>query len=298
MKLDARALASASALLMALLYILCVLVVVLAPEAYTRRSEPCSTSRSAARPRSPGVTSPPGWWPGLSVPGPAPSCSRASTTAWRGRRRSDGGDRVPAAPAGRPRRGDRGPPGRGTPHRLGFCIEPRLGVRPNAPSSPTPGADCAICCGRDPLHSRGCAHPPRRLLADGTPCLRTRRWPMTKGWPATAIFLVAGLAYTIWSEWLNARCAPPGSTGRRCRRSEASALRRSPQWLVLPPFWSRFSVGARGPQACAGGERDGGAAPGRAQDGAGHAPLDRLKQRSNGSRRQVISTYFAVPLPG
>ena len=34
MKLDARALAFASALLMALLYILCVLVVVLAPEAY------------------------------------------------------------------------------------------------------------------------------------------------------------------------------------------------------------------------------------------------------------------------
>ncbi len=34
MKLDARALAFASALLMALLYSLCVLVVVLAPEAY------------------------------------------------------------------------------------------------------------------------------------------------------------------------------------------------------------------------------------------------------------------------
>lgn len=64
---------------------------------------------------------------------------------------------------------------------------------------------------------------------------RTRRWPMTKGWPAAAIFFAAGLAYTIWSEWLNTTLRAAWEYLPQMPQIGGIGLAPLAQWLVLPP---------------------------------------------------------------
>jgi len=63
---------------------------------------------------------------------------------------------------------------------------------------------------------------------------RSRRWPVTRGLGAAAVFLSTGLAYTAWSEWFNTTVRAAWAYTPAMPQLFGVGLSPLLQWLVLP----------------------------------------------------------------
>lgn len=64
---------------------------------------------------------------------------------------------------------------------------------------------------------------------------RTRSWASTKGFPAAAVFILAGVVYTVWSEIHNTRATRTWAYAPEMPRIYGVGLAPLLQWLVIPP---------------------------------------------------------------
>ena len=63
---------------------------------------------------------------------------------------------------------------------------------------------------------------------------RSWRWPLSRGPSAAAAFVLFGLAYTIWSEWLNTSVRQAWEYAPAMPRVLGIGLAPLLQWLVVP----------------------------------------------------------------